>query len=108
MKFVLIAIALSLAAGVAFADSKANDPYPVLSISRSAGDDTLLRHELTEQEKRLFNAMQSGIAKLPKNAATSADHNVAIQIGAKYGLNPEQSVAFYVRTTFSLFEPGAR
>ena len=108
MKFVSITAAFLFAAYVTYANAGQNDPYPVLSILRNAGADALLHHKLTEPEKLLFKAIDSETLKLPKMALESAYHEVVVRVGAKYGLSPEQSIAFFARTTLGEFEPDAR
>ena len=77
---------------------------PVLGIRRSAGDNALLNHKLTDDEKVLFKEMDSATASLPEDADQSQYHQVVSEIGAKYGLSRQQSVAFWTRTTFMVFE----
>lgn len=81
------------------------DAYPILSIPRSASADALLKYKLTNEEKKLFKEVDRECAKLPKDAELDAYHKVAVEIGGRYGLTPDQSIAFFTRTTFSAFEP---
>jgi hypothetical protein len=79
--------------------------YPILAVPRSAGANALLSHKLTDQERRLFKEIDSETNKLPANAAPDAYYAVAASVGKRYGLSAKQSVAFFIRTTFSEFEP---
>jgi hypothetical protein len=78
---------------------------PVLDIRRSDGDDALLRHRLTEDERILFKEMDSATASLPEGAELDEYHRVVSAVGAGHGLSRQQSIAFWTRTTFSMFEP---
>jgi len=80
------------------------DTYPVLAIPRAAGTDSLLNHELTPKERALFNEIDVKTAQLPHNATSDQYRAVAVEVGRLHGLTPEQSIAFFVRTTFSEFE----
>jgi hypothetical protein len=77
---------------------------PVLKISPSQGDDALLAHKLTDDEKRVFKAFDSATAKLPEDADVSTYHQLVVELGQQFNLTPEQSVAFWTRTTFMTFE----
>lgn len=92
------------AASAAFAAAAAN-AYPILAIPKTAGSSALLKYELTSQERKLFVEMDTRTAKLPRDATTAEYHAVAAEVGKKYGLSREESIAFFVRTTFSYFEP---
>ena len=96
----LVAIVLCVFGAALGAD--APDAHPILP--RAAGADALLKHELTPSERALFREIDSKTAQLPHDA-TSAQYNaVAVEIGRQHGLTPEQSIAFFVRTTHSVFE----
>lgn len=103
LRYLLVAL-LVLASLHAGAEPPAAS-FPILAIPRSAGSDALLAHELTPEEKRLFKEIDAKTAALPRNAEASAYHAVAIEIGKRYGLSSAQSIAFFMRTTFSEFEP---
>ena len=77
---------------------------PVLKIRRSQGDDALLDHKLTADEQRVFKAFDSATAKLPEHSDISEYHRLVEELGKQSGLTPAQSVAFWTRTTFMLFE----
>jgi hypothetical protein len=77
---------------------------PVLEIRRSVGDDALLEHRLTEDERTLFKEMDSATAALPAGTELAEYHRVVSAVGAGHGLGRRQSIAFWTRTTFSTFE----
>jgi hypothetical protein len=77
---------------------------PVLKIKRSAGDDALLAHKLTEEERALFERMDSATSSLSPETDLTEYHRIVSAIGAAHGLTPQQSVAFWTRTTFMVFE----
>jgi hypothetical protein len=79
--------------------------YPILAIPRTAGARALLDHELTPKEHELFLEMDAKTGQLPRDAASTEYHAVAIQVGNRHGLTPEQSIAFFFRTTLGSFEP---
>jgi hypothetical protein len=78
---------------------------PVLKIRRAEGDEALLRHKLTADEKRVFGVFDKATAKLPKDTDLSDYHRVVVKLGEQFGLTPPESIAFWTRTTFMLFEP---
>jgi hypothetical protein len=77
---------------------------PVLKIRRSLGDDALAAHKLTADEQRVFKVFDSATAKLPEDSDTSEYHRLVAELGEQFGLTPDQSIAFWTRTTFMLFE----
>jgi hypothetical protein len=77
---------------------------PVLEIRGSDGDDALLKYRLTEVERILFKEMDSATASLPEGAELAEYHRVVPAVGAGHGLSRQQSIAFWTRTTFSIFE----
>ena len=97
-------IIVCLAFGAARADD-ALSKYPILSIPESAGVDALLRHPLTREEHALFDEIEAETAKLPADANPARYHDMAVKIGKRSGLTYAQGIAFFVRTTFSQFEP---
>jgi hypothetical protein len=104
MKARLLAACLALHSLECLAHGGAAD-FPVLSIQRSEDSNVLLGYQLTPKEKQLFKEIDTEAAKLPADAALSAYHQLAVRIGERYGLTPDQSVAFFTRTTLSEFEP---
>jgi hypothetical protein len=80
------------------------DRLPVLKIRRTQGDDALLSHKLTADEKRLFKVFDTATAKLPKGTDLSEYHTKVAELGEQFGLTPGQSIAFWTRTTFRIFE----
>lgn len=78
---------------------------PVLKIQRLQGDQALLDHELTPNEQKLFKEMDKATAGIAEDSNLEAYYAAIVLIGAKYGLNRQQSIAFWTRTTFMLFEP---
>jgi hypothetical protein len=81
------------------------EQLPLLRFTQKDGEDALLRYKLTEVEQKLFKEMDSATAKLAEDAPLDANHDTVAQIGAKYGLGRSQSIAFWTRATFSIFEP---
>ena len=60
---------------------------------------------MTSQEQEVFSAMDKAVAVADEDAPLDDNLELVIPIGAKFGMDVEQSIAFWVRTTFSLFEP---
>lgn len=79
--------------------------FPILSIERAAGDDALLGYKLTDEESSLFKKMDAAVVSLGQDIELEACHRAVIAIGKQHGLSEEQSIAFWTRTTFSMFEP---
>ena len=96
-------MAAVLISSTTLAADKANN-YPILAIPRSAGADALLKYELTARERELFEEIDARTSHLPRSATPAEYHAVAVEIGSQHGLSPEQSIAFFVRTTFNEFE----
>ena len=82
-----------------------NLEYPILEVSREAGDAALLLHELTPDERALFSAMDSACVQLPEDTELEVFHARVAQIGALHGLDFYSSIALWTRLTFALFEP---
>jgi hypothetical protein len=101
-KFGLI-LFLALICAVATAGA-IEEIYPVLKIQRAEGHNALLGYKMTAKEKKLFQAIDQKCARLPIKSELVEYHKVAIQVGKKYGLSRDQSIAFFTRTTFSKFE----
>jgi hypothetical protein len=84
-------------------------PLPILRIPRAAGESALRSHQLDARERVVFEAMDAAIQRLPHagNAADdfAANCDCVAAIGAAHGLDRDQSIAFWVRATFSRFEP---
>jgi hypothetical protein len=81
---------------------------PILHIRRSEGDAALAAHRLTSDEQRVFRVLDALTGQLPGDAEQSAYHRTVAEAGAAFGLSPGQSVAFWTRTTFRVFEAGVR
>ena len=79
--------------------------FPVLALSPLQGEEALHAHKMTAQEQELFTAMDEAVAAVDEDAPIENNFEIVTPIGAKYGLDVEQSIAFWVRTTFSMFEP---
>lgn len=77
---------------------------PILHVRRSQGDDAFVSYKLTLDEQRVVKVFDQAIAELPDDADVSACHQMVAAIGEQFDLTPEQSVAFWTRTTFSIFE----
>ena len=63
-----------------------------------------MEYQLTPEEKKLFRAIDDAAGKLPAGAPLKQYHEIAAKIGSEFGLDRVQSVAFFVRTTLSMFE----
>lgn len=83
----------------------AAERFPILAIVRSEDSSILLQYTLTAEERRLSLAMDEAMGRLPDTAPREEYFRVAETLGAKFGLSDAESVAFFVRTTFSEFEP---
>ena len=83
-------------------------PLPILNIKPSQGQAALLAYNLTEKEKMVFQDMDKASSPVPESQNPEQDlenvYKVIVPIGAKYGLDRNQSIAFWTRVTFSLFE----
>lgn len=77
---------------------------PILRFKHAMGDDVLLGYKLTDVERTIFMEMDSATAKLPEETTTEQYHATIIPIGKNHGLTPSQSIAFWTRSTFSIFE----
>lgn len=82
----------------------AND-LPLLRFTRQDGEDALLGYKLTDAEKKLFKEMDAAVVALPADSPLEVHHDAASRVGAKHGLTRSQSIAFWTRATFSMFEP---
>ncbi|MGB4776220.1 MAG: hypothetical protein WBP45_13680 [Daejeonella sp.] len=84
------------------------DSLPILTIKPSQGEKALIDHILTAKEQSIFSEMDSAVSKLPQKQIPEEDlqqaYKAIIPIGKKYGLTEKQCIAFWTRTTFSLFE----
>lgn len=78
---------------------------PVLEYVREDGDQVLLSHEMTYDERTLFQQMDEAVASASDDDDIEADYAIVEAIGSDNGLTRNQSVAFWTRTTFSIFEP---
>ena len=83
----------------------ASKTYPILAIPKSSGEESLLNYELTPEERRLFKEMDLQTARVPHLAPVTEYRSIAADVGRRFGLSPEESFAFFLRTTFSVFEP---
>jgi len=83
-----------------------NSEFPVLNYTRELGDQILLDHEMTSGERALFQEMDGAVASANNDDDIEADYAIVEAIGADHGLTRSQSIAFWTRTTFSIFEPG--
>lgn len=84
----------------------ASDLLPILRFAREAGEDVLLGYQLTPPENELFEEMDAATAEIDPDSELEAYYEVVIPIGARRGLSPPESIAFWTRTTLSSFEPG--
>lgn len=67
---------------------------PILGISPSAGQDALLKYEMTAAEVEISNEMDRLTAALPVGTDLDEYHRIVAEIGRKYGLEDCDSVAF--------------
>lgn len=81
-----------------------NPLYPILAIRRKHGEEALRAHQLTPDEHAMFLAFDSATSSLPENSPIIDYHRAAARVGATHGLSRWESVAFWTRTTFGLFE----
>lgn len=79
--------------------------FPVLDCAREDGDQVLLDHEMTSDERVLFQRMDEAVASANNDDDIEADYAIVEAIGADNGLTRRQSIAFWIRTTFRIFEP---
>ena len=77
---------------------------PILKIKQEDGDQALLRYDLTDVEQTLFKEMDDATSKLPESSPLDQYHDVVATAGSKHGLSRRQSIAFWTRATFSMFE----
>ena len=77
---------------------------PVLDYTPYQGDQVLLDHKLTKDESQLFREMDRAVVQAENGDDIEKDYNLVAEIGAKHGITREQSIAFWIRTTFSFFE----
>ena len=82
------------------------DQFPILKFRPEDGDDILLEHSLVEKEQSLFEEMDEATADTLENSELEVYYRVIVPIGLAHGLNKTQAIAFWTRTTFSMFEPG--
>jgi hypothetical protein len=78
---------------------------PILEIPRSENCDALKHHELTGDEFTVFAAFEKAVEPLAFGSYPSEYHRVVEDAGKQFGLTPQQSVAFFIRTTLLMFEP---
>jgi hypothetical protein len=78
---------------------------PVLEIPRSEDLHALQHYELNADEATVFAAFEDAVEPLPLGSYPSQYHLAVEQAGKKFNLTPEQSVAFFIRTTLLTFEP---
>ncbi len=85
--------------------------FPVLDYAREDGDQVLRSHEMTSDERTLFQQMDEAVASANNDDDIEADYAIVEAIveaiGSDNGLTRNQAVAFWTRTTFSIFEPEA-
>jgi hypothetical protein len=77
---------------------------PILEIEREDGEQALLDHHLTDDERHLFTLMDSSTIQIPEDSELEAFHAIVGQIGVDYGLTRAQGIALWTRVTFGLFE----
>ncbi|UCH88584.1 MAG: hypothetical protein JSV49_10055 [Thermoplasmata archaeon] len=77
---------------------------PILQYIAEQGDNKLLNHEITTDEKALFRELDAATAAVDSDQL-EAIYEVIVPIGAKYGLSRNETIAFWTRCTFGIFEP---
>jgi len=80
------------------------EDLPLLQFTRGDGEGALLSHKLTDLERAIFMEMNSATLTLPEDSPLEKYHEAVVPIGAKHGLDAKQSIAFWTRSTFSIFE----
>ena len=56
-------------------------------------------------QRKLFKEMDSKTTGVPHMAPVTEYSSIVAKVGSRYGLTAEESFAFFLRTTFSVFEP---
>lgn len=79
--------------------------FPVLALLRDDGDDALLGRRLTAKEQTLFHEMDQATLRIAADSDLEAYYEIIIPVGERHGLNVQQAIAFWTRTTFCIFEP---
>lgn len=84
-------------------------PLAILRISPAAGEAALQAHELDAEERLVFEAMDQAVqarcGHTDAEAELEANFDCVAAVGRRFGLDRSQSIAFWVRSTFGLFEP---
>ena len=87
-----------------------NISLPILNFTPLNGQRALINYKFTEIEQKIFREMDHATVNLPETKNPDEDlkkcYEVITPIGAKYGLSQRQSIAFWTRATFRLFEKG--
>ena len=78
---------------------------PILEMPRSEDCEALKHHEMIADELTVFAAFERAVEPLAFGSYPSEYHRVIEESGKQFGLTPEQSVAFFIRTTLLTFEP---
>jgi hypothetical protein len=79
--------------------------FPILAFRRDAGDDVLVRYELSAKEKEVFLQMDEATLSIPEDSDLDAYYGIIVPIGARHSLSPPEAIAFWTRSTLSTFEP---
>lgn len=77
---------------------------PILRYTADQGEDQLVEHEMTDEEKALLSELDEASAAVESDDPEDT-YAVITPIGAAHGLSKNETIAFWVRTTFAMFEP---
>lgn len=77
---------------------------PILKYNPEQDDDKLLKHEMTSDERHLFREMDAAVSSVPTDELETI-YKVILPLGFKHGLKDNETIAFWTRSTFRLFEP---
>jgi hypothetical protein len=76
---------------------------PILQYSPDQGDEQLLSHQMTDDENALFSELDAASAAVESDEL-DAIYQVIVPLGAAHGLSANETIAFWTRSTFSMFE----
>jgi hypothetical protein len=76
---------------------------PILKYIPEHDDDKLLNHEMTSDEKQLFRELDAAATAVSDNEL-KAIYKVILPLGLKHGLDENETIAFWTRSAFRLFE----
>lgn len=76
---------------------------PILDIRRDDGEDALLQHQLTDDERRISSEMCEAVPD-DDSENLQATFLAVAAVGKRHGLTRNQSVSLWTRATFRLFD----